>query len=95
MSGLREALIAGRERSMRRWSDSGHDAADLAALRDGRPVVVGARELMRATLFARLPCEHLGVDAGGCEQRFRLDVDDTLTPVVSYWEDQPLPRFRQ
>ena len=77
-SGLRQALIAQRERVLDRWPTSQPDAY-LAALRAGEPVGMDSSELLRLGNSAGIPLRELEYGGSLRGALFTLDSDDRLT----------------
>jgi hypothetical protein len=78
--GLRELLIAERERSLHRWPPSRPDE-HLADLRAGRPVVVSVATLMCVLMHAGLPHRKFAYGGADWSKAFLLDEHDRLSEL--------------
>lgn len=76
--GVRELLIAERERATERWPSSTPDAW-LVALRAGDAVPVSSAQLMRALMRAGLPHRNYCYGGSAFGAVFLLNRDDRLT----------------
>jgi hypothetical protein len=80
--GLRELLIADREKSLRRWAIPGRPDEFLEDLRAHVPVVVSSAQLMQALMHAGLPCDDYAYGGRYFQTSFVLDETDQLSLVT-------------
>lgn len=80
-SGLRELLIADRERSLRRWAIPGRPDDFLDDLRAHVPVTVSSAQLLSALMGAGLPFRQYAFGGADYGRVFVLDGRDQLSGV--------------
>jgi hypothetical protein len=80
-SGLRNLLIADRERFMERWQIPGKPDEHLEALRAGEEVLVGSAQLMRALMHAGLRHDDFAFGGRHYKTVFVLGENDQLAEM--------------
>ncbi|WP_156661572.1 hypothetical protein [Mycobacterium sp. 852002-51163_SCH5372311] len=76
--GLRQLLIADRERSLQRWAVPGRRDEWLDDLRAHVPVVVSSAQLLCALMHAGLPYQQFAYGGADWGKSFVLDENDRL-----------------